>query len=113
MEAAGPDGQVRVTAEATEGGVRVEIRDSGAGIAPEDLDRIWEPEFTTKSSGTGLGLPMALQTIHFHQGRLQGRNHPEGGAVFLVELPVAWTQGAASSGTGLASAEGTAGPETR
>jgi signal transduction histidine kinase len=71
-----------------ESGVRVEIRDSGTGIDPDCLERIWDPEFTTKSSGTGLGLPMALQTIRFHHGRIEGRNHPEGGAVFLVELPV-------------------------
>jgi signal transduction histidine kinase len=90
MEAAGPEGEVRVTATAIETGVRVEIRDSGAGIGPADLERIWDPEFTTKSSGTGLGLPMALQTIQFHHGRVEGRNHPEGGAVFLVELPETW-----------------------
>jgi signal transduction histidine kinase len=90
MEAAGPEGEVRVTAAAMESGIRVEIRDSGAGIDPDDLERIWDPDFTTKSSGTGLGLPMALQTIRFHHGRIEARNHPEGGAVFLVELPVEW-----------------------
>jgi two-component system sensor histidine kinase PilS (NtrC family) len=52
------------------------------------LEEIWEPEFTTKSRGTGLGLPMVRQTIAFHRGRVEGRNNPEGGAVFLVELPV-------------------------
>jgi two-component system nitrogen regulation sensor histidine kinase NtrY len=111
IEAAGPDGEVRVTAEATEGGVRVEIWDSGPGIAPEDLDRIWEPEFTTKSSGTGLGLPMALQTIQFHHGRVKGGNHPEGGCVFLVELPVTGATGTPSSVEEASSQEGLAGPE--
>jgi two-component system nitrogen regulation sensor histidine kinase NtrY len=100
MEAAGPAGEVRVTATGMEDGVRVEIRDSGAGIGPDDLERIWDPEFTTKSSGTGLGLPMALQTIRFHHGRIEGGNHPEGGAVFVVELPVTWDPETPSPGGG-------------
>jgi signal transduction histidine kinase len=65
----------------------VEIRDSGPGIPLEDLDRIWEPDFSTKSSGTGLGLPMVRQTIEIHHGRVEGGNHPGGGAVFFVEIP--------------------------
>lgn len=95
MEAAGPEGSVEVLAEPTEDGIRVEIADSGSGIPPEDLDRIWDPEFTTRDGGTGLGLPMALQTIQLHHGRIQGRNRPEGGAVFLVELPTGGVQGSA------------------
>ena len=68
--------------------MKVEIQDSGPGLPPEHLDDIWEPEFSTKSRGTGLGLPMVRQTINAHQGRVEGRNNPQGGAVFLVELPV-------------------------
>ena len=87
LDAAGPGGEVQVRLEEAQGKIRVEIRDSGPGIPPEDLDQIWEPEFTTKSSGTGLGLPMVRQTIQIHHGEVEGRNHPDGGAVFLVELP--------------------------
>jgi len=87
LDAAGPRGWVRVGVEALDGGVRVEIRDSGKGIDPEHLEPIWEPDFTTKSRGTGLGLPLVRQTIRFHHGRVEGRNHPEGGAIFTVELP--------------------------
>ena len=87
LEASGPRGEVQVTVEEISGTLRVEIRDSGKGIPPEDLDRIWEPEFTTKSRGTGLGLPLVRQTIRIHNGEVHGRNHPEGGAVFVVEIP--------------------------
>ena len=87
MEAAGEGGRVKIRAWADEESVRVEIQDSGPGLPPDQLDEIWEPEFSTKSSGTGLGLPMVRQTIAAHGGRVTGRNNPEGGAVFLVDLP--------------------------
>ena len=87
MEASGKSGLVQVDVAGPPGGIKVEIRDSGPGISPEDLERIWDPEFSTKSRGTGLGLPMVRQTISLHHGRVEGRNHPEGGAVFSVALP--------------------------
>jgi signal transduction histidine kinase len=91
MDAAGEGGEVTLAMSLEAEMLQVEIRDTGAGIPEEDLERIWEPDFTTKSRGTGLGLPMVRQTIGFHQGRVMGRNHPQGGAVFLVELPLETT----------------------
>jgi signal transduction histidine kinase len=88
MEAAGQDGRVAIGIKPASHWIRVEIRDSGPGIPEGEVDRIWEPDFTTKSKGTGLGLAMVRQTIAVHQGRVEGRNHPDGGAVFSVELPV-------------------------
>lgn len=67
--------------------MKVEIQDSGPGLPVEDAERIWEPDFTTKSRGTGLGLAIVRQTIQACGGRVEGRNNPKGGAVFLVELP--------------------------
>lgn len=87
MEAAGEEGEVIIRAWMEEGWIKVELRDSGPGLPSENLEEIWEPEFSTKSSGTGLGLPMVRQTIAAHGGTVVGRNNPEGGAVFLVELP--------------------------
>jgi len=88
IDAAGEDGRVDVRAWLDQGCVKVEIQDTGSGIPPLHLADIWEPDFTTKSSGTGLGLPMVKQTISALHGRVEGRNNPDGGAVFLVELPV-------------------------
>ncbi len=88
MDAAGEGGKVQIRAWLDSGFVKVEIQDTGPGLPPTQLEDIWEPDFTTKSRGTGLGLPMVRQTINAHQGRVEGRNNPEGGAVFLVELPV-------------------------
>lgn len=65
----------------------VEFHDSGAGVSPELLDRIFEPFVTTKAKGTGLGLAISRRVIFEHQGRLLARNHPAGGASFTIELP--------------------------
>jgi len=88
MDAAGKEGRVEIRAWLEGAFVKVEIQDSGSGLPSDKLEEVWEPDYTTKSGGTGLGLPMVRQTIAIHQGRVEGRNNPQGGAVFLVELPV-------------------------
>jgi len=69
-------------------GVRIDISDTGPGIAPENMDFVFDPFFTTKPSGTGLGLPMVLNTVKRHDGEILVRNSENGGAVFSVFLPV-------------------------
>ncbi len=65
------------------------VHDSGHGIAPEILERIYEPFFTTKPNGqgTGLGLFIAQGIVAQHHGRLWAENNPDGGATFTVALP--------------------------
>jgi len=65
---------------------RVEIKDTGVGIAPADLQRIFIPFFTTKASGHGIGLALAHRVVTQHGGELIVAN--EGGAVFTVRLPL-------------------------
>jgi CheY-like chemotaxis protein len=67
------------------------VADTGPGIPPEVQRRIFEPFFTTKppGEGTGLGLSLCHGIIEGHGGSIQTESAPEGGAVFLVELPVA------------------------
>jgi len=67
------------------------VRDTGVGIPEEALSRIFEPFYTTKEvgKGTGLGLAIAYGIIQDHGGQISAANHPEGGAVFTVELPTA------------------------
>jgi signal transduction histidine kinase len=79
---------LRVISEAHEsGGVVVSVEDTGAGIQPQDVDRIFNPLFTTKSHGMGMGLSICRSIIEAHGGRLWAvPNKPEG-AIFHFSLP--------------------------
>lgn len=90
-EAAGPSGRVRIAAAGHPGFLRIEVADDGAGVAPDDAERIFEPFVTTRPKGTGLGLPMARRAAEAHGGSLRlavGGLGPEGrGARFVMEIP--------------------------
>jgi len=96
LEAMPEKGRIEVTAEMdvfdSDGSsiscIRIDIADSGPGVAPENLDFIFEPFFTTKSAGTGLGLPMVFNTVKRHDGEIRVRNRKEGGALISLFLPV-------------------------
>ena len=67
--------------------VVIEIKDTGAGIPPADLQRIFIPFFTTKATGHGVGLALAHRVITQHGGTLTAANAKDGGAVFSIRLP--------------------------
>lgn len=70
--------------------VRVEVRDSGPGLPQSNPGQIYEEFYTTKGEhGTGLGLVICRKILETHKGTISASNHPEGGAVFTVRLPVA------------------------
>ena len=75
--------------QAAEGHVRLVLADSGAGIAPENLVNIFEPFFSTKAKGTGLGLALVQQIVGEHGGRIEVDCPPGGGTRFTILLPVA------------------------
>ncbi len=85
--AAGRDGWIDVRSVATDGRIRLEVRDSGPGVARELRERVFEPFFTTKAhgKGTGLGLSVARAIIHRHNGTLEIAER-DGRSVFVIDL---------------------------
>ncbi len=88
-EAMPAGGRLRVEIQAVNAQVRLSIADSGPGIAAEHLGKIFDPFFSTKDKGTGLGLALVQQIIAEHGGRIEPQRPPqgEGGTVFVVALP--------------------------
>lgn len=90
--AAGNDGHVIVTAVREQGVDRdcivVHVDDNGPGINSETADKLFEPFYTTKPDGTGLGLPTTRKIVEGHSGSIEISVSPHGGARFTVRLPV-------------------------
>jgi PAS domain S-box-containing protein len=84
---AGPRELLITTEQAQTGGVLVSVRDSGPGIDPDHVDRVFEAFYTTKSSGVGMGLSICRSIIDAHGGRLWADMNASRGAVFRFTLP--------------------------
>jgi signal transduction histidine kinase len=85
----GAGGRVDVTVCEEAGRALVRVEDRGPGIPPELLEEIWNPDVTTKSRGTGLGLALVRQTVAHHDGQVSVSNREGGGARFEIRLPLA------------------------
>ena len=68
--------------------IRIHIRDNGPGIPPEIQDRIFVPFFTTKKTGTGIGLPLAQKIVHAHGGVLDMNSEVGKGTEFIIKIPM-------------------------
>ncbi len=67
--------------------VRIAVRDTGPGIPPSEIERIFVPFHTTKTQGTGLGLAISRQLLEQHGGTIRAESRPGDGATFIVEIP--------------------------
>jgi signal transduction histidine kinase len=81
-------GRVEVRAAVVDGMVCVVVSDNGPGIPAEKLASVFDPYFTTKVEGSGLGLWIAQQIVTAHGGGLTAQNGPAGGAVLTMRLPL-------------------------
>jgi len=79
-------GTLTVRTSALEGGVRLEVSDTGQGLTPEESSRLFTPYYTTKAHGTGLGLAIVQSVVSDHHGRISVESAPGKGATFRIEL---------------------------
>jgi signal transduction histidine kinase/ABC-type uncharacterized transport system substrate-binding protein len=82
---------LRITSESMAGVVKLSIMDTGTGVDPSNVDRIFNPMFTTKSAGMGMGLSICGTIVENHHGRIWVEARPGGGTIFHIELPVVST----------------------
>jgi signal transduction histidine kinase len=71
-----------------DGQLRIQIRDTGTGVAPENQGRLFEPFFTTKKNGTGLGLTISRRIVHEHRGTITAQSENNKGSTFSISLPL-------------------------
>lgn len=88
VQAVGPRGHVRVESLAVDRGVAVVVEDNGKGIDPSQVPRLFDPFFTTRSNGTGLGLAVVQKIVDLHHGVVEVESRPGKGTRFTVVLPV-------------------------
>jgi signal transduction histidine kinase len=88
IDATGKGGRIELRVERQDGDLQVTVRDDGAGIAPEHAGRLFQPYFTTKKHGTGLGLFVTRKLVTDHGGTVQFNSQPGQGAAFQVRLPL-------------------------
>ncbi len=79
-------GTLAVRTAPHEGGVRVEVSDTGQGLTEEECDRLFTPYYTTKTHGTGLGLAIVQSVISDHRGKIGVRSEPGKGTTFVIDL---------------------------
>jgi two-component system NtrC family sensor kinase len=88
LDAMSAGGEIQISARAVKGGVEILVQDNGPGIPDERLSHIFEPFFSTKDGGTGLGLTVSYNIVTAHGGVLELVSNNRPGACFRVYLPI-------------------------
>ncbi len=87
MDAMTNGGVLTLRTRQRDGGVTIEVSDTGCGLTREECERIFTPYYTSKQHGTGLGLAIVQSVISDHHGRISVRSEPGRGTTFIIELP--------------------------
>jgi signal transduction histidine kinase len=87
LQATPPGGVVSLEADTADGQLCLRLRDTGSGIEPRGIERIFDPYYTTREEGTGLGLAIAQQIVQAHGGRIEVISTAGQGSTFTVWLP--------------------------
>jgi two-component system sensor histidine kinase HydH len=91
LQHTGRGGQIRLASTTERNGpseVQIKVSDTGSGIAVENLHKVFEPFFTTRPNGVGLGLAIVRKTIHDHGGTIALRSDGSKGTTFIIKLPL-------------------------
>jgi signal transduction histidine kinase len=86
-QAAGEGGKISAAVSGVNGWCRIEVRNSGPGMSPEERARAFEPFFTTREKGSGLGLSIVKKIVDLHEGRVFIESGEREGTVVVIELP--------------------------
>jgi signal transduction histidine kinase len=87
MDAMQEGGVLNVSTQPQGERVLISVSDTGAGLTPEECERIFTPYYTSKTHGTGLGLAIVQSVVSDHHGRITVTSKPGRGTTFLIELP--------------------------
>jgi len=87
IQAVGEGGWINISTEIESDFINITVTDNGPGIPQADLEKIFEPYFSTKPDGTGLGLALSKRIVEAHNGSISVSNKDEGGASFEIKLP--------------------------
>jgi two-component system sensor histidine kinase HydH len=81
-------GTLRITSKKTDSNLQITVADTGTGMTEQDIGRVWNPLFTTKAQGIGLGLPIAKRLVEAHGGSIAVESRVGKGSIFTVTLPI-------------------------
>jgi signal transduction histidine kinase/DNA-binding response OmpR family regulator len=93
IEAMPDGGELTLMTGADDGRLTIAVRDTGPGISPDEAAKIFEPFYTTKATGTGLGLAVSYGIIQRHGGRIDVTGAPGTGTTFTISLPIEQPEG--------------------
>jgi signal transduction histidine kinase len=88
IDAIGTEGELTIASRVVDDQIEVAVSDDGCGMAPEELDLLFTPFFTTKATGTGLGVAYAQQVVLEHNGEIRCTSTPGEGTTFTITVPV-------------------------